>query len=108
MAWTIGNYARLGVLLAIILVAVASTERSRAAGKLPRRGYSFRAVWKMLGCGILVATSLTALIYAWTDSADTTISLGGIIFGIMLVGSLREFFYAYQRKRDGAINLDKQ
>ncbi len=108
MAWTFGDFARLGALLAIVLAAVAITERSRAASKLPTREYSFRAVWKMLGCGILVATTLTGLIYVWTDSADTAICLGGIMIGIMLVGSLREFFYAYQRKRDGAINLDKQ
>jgi hypothetical protein len=108
MTWTVGDYGRLGLIIAMLLGAVTFIERRRAAGKLPQGVYSFRAVWQMIGVCTLVALVLTVLIYAWTGSSQHALSLGGIMIGVIIFGSLRGFFSEYQLKRGGAKNLDKQ
>jgi len=108
MAWTLGDFVRLGVLITLLLLAVTFIEHRKAAGKLPQRVYSYRSVWQVVGGGILVAIVLAGLIYAWTGSADSAIGLGGMLIGVVLIGSLRGFFSEYQQKQRGAKNLDKK
>ena len=107
MNWSVYDFARLGALVAIVLAAVTITERSRAAGKLPQGTYSFRAVWQVVGIGILVSGILAGLVFAWTGSAEHALSLGGILIGVALLGGLRGLFSEYQLKRDGSKNRDK-
>lgn len=107
MNWTVYDFARLGALVAIILAAVTITERSRAAGKLPQGAYSFHAVWQVVGIGILVSGILAGIVFVWTGSSDHAFGLGGIMIGVVLLGSLRGFFSEYQLKRDGSKNRDK-
>jgi|GEM_PF-1148557 len=106
--WTASGFARLGVLLAMLLAGVLFIERRRAAGKLTQGVYSFRAVRQVVAGGVLAAGAVAALAYAGTGSTDTALGLGGIVAGVVLLGGLRGFFSEYQRKRDGARDLDKR
>ena len=108
MTWTIGDFGRLGLSILMLLAAVTFIERRRAAGKLPEPEYSFRGVWQVVGGGILIAAVLTGLIYVWTGSSEHAIGLGGIMIGVVLIGSLRGFFSEYQQQRRGGKKLDKQ
>jgi len=108
MTWSLGDFARLGVFIVMLLAAVAFIERRRAAGKLPQGEYSYRAVWQVVWASLLVAAVLTGLIYVWTGSSEYALSLGGIMVGVILIGSLRGFFSEYQQKQRGAKNLDEK
>ena len=57
---------------------------------------------------MLFAAAISGLVYAWTGSSEHALSLGGVLIGVILVGSLRGFFSEYQLKRDGAKNRDKK
>ncbi len=107
MTWTIGDFGRLGLSIVMLLAVVTFIERRRAAGKLPQPEYSFRAVWHVIGGSMLVAAAISGLVYAWTGSSEHALGLGGIMIGVILVGSLRGFFNEYQLKKRGARNIDK-
>jgi len=100
--------AFLGGIAAMLVAAVAFVERRRAAGRALRDEYSFRSVRQVVGGGVLAAGAVAALAYAGTGSTDTALGLGGIVAGVVLLGGLRGFFSEYQRKRDGARDLDKR
>ena len=108
MAWTVGDYARLGLSIAMIFAAVSYIEHRRATGKAMPENASFRAVFQTIGAGILLAVILSGVIYVWTGSAEHALSLGGILIGVVLLGGLRGMFSEYQFTRSRAKTRDKR
>jgi len=108
MAWTVGDYARLGLSIAMLFAAVAYIEHRRTTEKPVREKASFRAVFHAIGTGILLAVVLSGVIYAWTGSAEHAFSLGGILIGVVLLGGLRGLFSEYQYTRKRAKTQDNR
>ena len=108
MKWDGSNFAALAAIVVMLVAAVVFTERWRAAGKPIREDYSFRSVFEVVGGGILFAAVAAGGIYAWTGSGEHALGLGGIIAGVVLIGSIRGLLTEYQLKRRGAQKLDKR
>ena len=101
MVWTAGDYARLGSSVALLFAAVAFIEHRRAVGKPVRETASFCGVVQTIGVGLLLVTFISAGLYAWTGSAESALSIGGIGIGVVILGGLRGVFSEYQLTRGG-------
>lgn len=96
----IGAYIFL-LLFLLVFLPIRIYQRKKAGKVKIRTTYSIKSVGYDFIKSLPSFFAIVCLIFLLSKDVDVTLSLGVLIFGCYLAGSLKILLYEYQRKRAG-------